>query len=315
MCKKTFEVNGKQISAGACLRLALKKESTSETSRIGRYQDKVKSGTAVQDVNESFSELADLIRASEDPIATIVVTKSKQGQFVALAIVSPDSFIPESGTQPLTEISPNQLKGRTKISGKVIPITASSEEIIWNIQAKSMITIEFFANNATLLNPEYRVLDKDVVGDSTKEQIMEYYVSLKIAEEVLSKLCLEYNKKSSVLPNLSTHPTHVPYSCNSKPILCSIIEDCAPILSSRSAKTEVRDNNIEVRCSVPSCNLIFNITSIRHHSAWHIQYDTNLALKVAVPVTNICGICASGRAMTYTKDAPDGVCPAWLEKV
>ena len=47
MCKKTFEVNGKQISAGACLRLALKKESTSETSRIGRYQDKVKSGTRV----------------------------------------------------------------------------------------------------------------------------------------------------------------------------------------------------------------------------------------------------------------------------
>ena len=176
MCKKTFEVNGKQMSAGACLRHALKIESASETSRVSRYQGKVRSGTAVQDVNDHFSDIADLIRASEDPIATIVVTKSKQGQYLALAIVSPDSFILQARPQPVTEISPNDFKGRTKISGKLIPVTASSEEISWNIQAKSMITIEFYATNSTLLNPKYRVINKKVVGENTKEQITEYYV-------------------------------------------------------------------------------------------------------------------------------------------
>ena len=104
--------------------------------------------------------------------------------------------------------------------------------------------------------------------------------------------------------------------CNSKPILCSVIEDSAPVLSSRSAKTDLRDENIEVRCGVPTCNLIFNITKIRHHSAWHIKYDKDLSSKVGgILVTNLCGICASGKATTYTKDAPDGVCSAWLEKV
>ena len=304
LCRmKMVEVDGVRMSLSACLRQTLTSELASESSRIRRYRGQTKAGTDIIDEELVDHGDADYVRAAEHPIATIVCATVNCAKCFALIVFSPESFLVEGEKSSVSQITKDQFKGMTRVKGKIIFIHSSEEEISWKIQARSLLEIEVYAKDSSLINPAMRTI---------MTAAPEFYISRQDAHAVLEKLCLGY--KDTVLPDLSKHATQVPYTYDKKPILYSMIDDVNIVLSSRVSNAGKRAEKIDVTCFIKGCTERFDVKKLRHHVSWHIFHDQDLVTKVCpVPVSKLCSICGTSKASTYT-EAPENCCSLYLRK-
>jgi len=309
MIKRTFEVDGRDVPAGKCLRLALKKQSVSETSRTARYQGKVKSGTEVGALLGAEDEaVSSYLRASEEMLATLVVPCPG---CIAMAILNPDQFILEDGTKS-SKVDEAAFTGRARVHGRIVTnLLISESNIEWTGSSRSAAELEVYAEDTLLLNPEMRV-DVDEKGS---EKIV-LVLARGVAEKVKEKLVLSYLDRKdgkSVLPvpkNVS-----LPYRHKGSDILCSDVPS-DKVLSSKSTSAVARASNATVKCAVPKCGKEFPAKIMRHHVAYHLLHDKNLSSKLDIDFSPLllCGMCGCHRASTYTADSSTNTCPAWLRK-
>ena len=323
LIKRTFVVDGKETTAGSCLRRVMNKELRSETSRVSRYRRIVKSGTEIQVTHDDYVNVddndikeSDMIHAYEQPIATIVVSRGAKESHVALALISPSHFRETPDGKKVSVFPKEKFVGNTVVSGSIIPAKVDDNSISWDIKARSVrTTVELQAHNCVLLNPD----------QSAKNGQIRFSVELDVAESILEKLLIEYEGQSdsrkSVLYELTKSCTELPYKSGKTEVLTSILETNAQVLSSRSQSTETRDQHAEAVCPVPGCNERFSLKTVRHHASWHIQHDDELLNKlqetkdiIATKATELCGICAVFPSITQTAAPPHNRCVAWLEK-
>ena len=315
--KLTFNVGGKQMTAGSCLRRAMNTELRSETSRISRYRRQVKSGTEIQNTgDDEASDDSDLIYALEQPIATILVSKTKKGSRVVLAIISPSHFKLTRNGAKVTSVHKEKFVEDATVSGSIILAQVTDGKLSWDIRNHRSVKtkVEVEARNCILLNP-----------DQGKEQNGKVHNSLQlsVAETILEKLFLQYEltEKKSVLYEVQKSCSELPYRSGKKEILTLVLETHIQVLSSRSQITEKRNNSgAETQCRVPGCNETFVLKDIRHHASWHIQHDDLLLDKLqteeelVTTESELCGVCAVFPSITQTAAPPSNRCATWLEK-
>lgn len=318
-------VDGQETTAGSCLRRVMNTELRSETSRISRYRNIPKSGTEIKDTNDddvivndndNNNEENDMIHAYEQPFATIVVSKVANESRVVLALISPSHFRETPHSKIVSAFPKEKLVGSAIVSGAIIPARVNGNKISWDINSRSVRTIvELQAHNCVLLNPDQIAEDGQI----------RFSLEMDVARSILEKLQIEYEAQSdsgkSVLYELKKSCTELPYKSGKTEVLTSILETNAQVLSSRSQKTETREQHSEVLCPVPGCNERFPLKSVRHHASWHIQHDNELLNKlqetngiIATKATELCGICAVFPSITQTAAPPNDRCVAWLEK-
>lgn len=84
---------GVEVNKAKYVRSLLEQQHVTENSHVGRNQGKVKSGTAAVNMeNAGYNSDEELIRANEDTIATLVLTKANKMHGLALVIVSVERF-------------------------------------------------------------------------------------------------------------------------------------------------------------------------------------------------------------------------------
>ena len=302
---KTFDCNGVQMSAAACLRHVLKKELRTETSRISRYMNKAKSGTMV---NEDYIETKrnDLIRVSESPFATIAISKVNKEKCFTFCILATEEFT-YSGNK-VSELSTEKLEGKTKIGGKIVYVKVANDQIIWDVEARSVDKLEVLAEYSTVINPD--LFEREEDGK------LLFRLSLESAKTVFENLLerFECMENQPTLPDISNKATKIPYKQEKDRVLYKELPSDKIISSSRAIGTETREQNQTVKCAI--CNEDFNLTKIRHHVASHILHDTSLDEKLkskSLEKDELCCMCGMSKALPYSPSPDDG-CALWQEK-
>ena len=306
--------SGIEVNKAKYLRSLLEQRHVTETSRVGRNQGKVKSGTAAVNMEQAeYNSDEELIRANEDPVATLVLTKANKRHGLALVIVSVERFQREGMKNKEIEIPHQDFVGNTVVEGKFVPIKFSEQEISWNIQKRSCVTMNVFAQEAVVLNPDIRTC----VIEESNETVTEYFIDLDTLQKVFDKLVLDYNNskvtKKRVLFNIEGKTQEAPYRNGKELFLFKALQDSSNILSSTAVDVERRNNSREFVCAVPGCGKIFPCKDMRHHVAWHILWDSTIEEKAQNKTGELCGICGMNLAMTYHSGGTDIGCSAWLE--
>ena len=303
---KKIKYKNKEVTASQCLRLILDKEYVSETSRIARNKGAIKSGTAT--INKSISNLydnEDMIVVAEDVIASLVVVESSDGPSgLSLVLIKPEEFFVDG--KSFSKIPISLFKKKTRIKGSLIPVLASMDEVIWNIEASSSDHIECFAEDSKLMNPEFR---------KKGECKIELVLAMESLINVLKVLKIEHLNESiskSVLPHYKNH-SRIPY-CHrlDKNLLILKYDDDDVVKASKNKKASLRQNLDVVYCAVDGCNASFCKNDMRHHASWHFIHDPNFMTKSK---RDLCGFCAKGKTIhSKTLDTVPGHCSVWNEK-
>jgi len=301
-------VGGQEISAARYLRMVLGKKSATETSRVARNRDAVKSGTEIQEGVGPDDTTDSRIYAGEDPIVALVVTHAG----VTVVIISPERF--EIDGQKTDSIRRCSFVGDATAEGKIVPANVSGTEISWDTSKRSTENLQIRAHHSVVINPEFRQVDCSGEGDMLRG---EYFISIETFQLLLKKLYSEYvsntgqsAKAASVLPNLKA-VSCIPYQCGNKDMF--VIDDKSKIASSNARDAKQRDTNVQIHCPVQGCTQKRNVKVMRHHIGWHLEHDVHLLTKNnGLASDALCGMCGSSPAMTYSTNS-DGIgCPVWI---
>lgn len=124
---RRFLYRGREMTAAQALResMAQDRQSATETSRVARNRNGVKSDTAVVSSTESGAK----VFAGEDPVAALVLTS----EGVSIVIVVPEQFKTPAGAKSSSvSMETFEAKG-TSITGVVVKLLIEETSVSWKV--------------------------------------------------------------------------------------------------------------------------------------------------------------------------------------
>ena len=311
------------MNAQKYFRLAMsdQKMPATETSRVARYKQKVKSGQEVHTnvglvSNEPSCD--DVIHSYDCPM--VVLVKNVSG--VSLAIITPTGF--EYKGQKDSSLPKSYLASHeTIVKGFLVVPSITSDTVSWKVKSSSVYHNEFKGILSSPINPEINLVNGH----------LEYSFLLSIMKEVFKCMCAKYfqlvdesdSSSCVVLPEWICG-SHLPYYGPDRTVsFLETVEDVDLLPSSKSSKVETRHQGKYYICQVPGCAARVKIKNARNHTAYHIQHDSKIVDRVGMPVSDMCGFCCSNKAIQFRGGGGGGYagsdfalsipeCQAWVRK-
>ena len=277
----TFLVEGKSMKISRYLKESFEGKAVKyETSRIGRNQGKLKSGTAV---NEGRNLDVDVVWCEEQPVAVLVVSESG----VTLALTVATSF-KTAKKGKANEVTLEEFDAATTV--------ATAKVLILRAAGPLSLKCEAGCGGGEIMKYHTRFAQPISAELNTSVNPPTWVFSISALDALTSLLAAKIDSVShDSLPKARGNT--LPYTGSNDDTAMFIV----PGTESIGRAIGITDEK-SITCGVPGCCAKIKSSLARHHAAYHI-----LILKDAAK--NPCGLCA---VHSSSDGAGATTCQCWL---
>jgi hypothetical protein len=176
--------------------------------------------------------------------------------------------------------------------------------IQWDAGKNGVHHVQFQGSLCSAFNPELKVLgEKDgMPGIPDLIYSIDEKTLTKCFDVLRLQLEQEDGSQSAVLPQATGLGSILPYKNKvGKNLFIFKLdsEEAWQPQSSCATTVKGRSGVQTYRCGVRGCGQEFETKNARHHAAFHLLFDTDLAERVSLPVGSLCGLCACRESIMY----------------